>query len=325
MPLSRVSSSFVARAALAFASTFSFVTPASAADASAPAGALFRQGRDDMANGNYDQACSRFSESLRLLPAVGTMLNLADCEEHRGRVADALAQFQHALDSMAKSDDRIAFARGRIAKLEPRVPHVRLVPSTGPLTVDLDGVKLGDAALNVPLPVNPGTRVLVVHASGRQDRSYSVQVGEGATLDVAIQPGEALPPGARVANPGSPVTSEDRPSNVVAWTSLAIGGAGLAVGTVTGLMALGLAGKVRDNCPDHTCSSREDMDRAETGKTMTVVSTVGFGVGVVGVGLATYLFLRGDRTTKSSARRGTDVSPMVSPGTAGLSLHGTFQ
>lgn len=316
LPLNRVSFPFV------FVASLTLATPALAADASAPAGALFRQGRDDMAKGDYDQACSRFSESLRLLPAVGTMLNLADCEEHRGRVADALAQFQHALDSMAKNDDRISFARGRIAKLEPRVPHVRLVPSGGPLTVDLDGVKLGDAALNVPLPVNPGTRALVVHASGRQDRSYSVQVAEGATLNVEIQPGEALPPGAPVAETASPLTPEENPSHAVAWTSLAIGGTGLAVGTITGLMALGLAGKVRDNCPDHTCTSRDDLDRADTGKTMTVVSTVGFGVGVVGVGLATYLFLRGDRTTKS--RAATDVSPMVSPGVAGLSLSGSF-
>ncbi|AKU96220.1 hypothetical protein AKJ09_02884 [Labilithrix luteola] len=320
--MNRVSLTSGAALAIALALT----TPAYGADTSAPAGALFRQGREDMAKGNYDQACSRFSESLRLLPAVGTMLNLADCEEHRGRVADALANFQHALDAMAKNDDRNAYARGRIAKLQPRVPHVRLVPSGGPLSVELDGVQLGDAALDVPLPVNPGARTVVVHASGRQDRSYSVQVAEGATLDVAIQPGDLLPARELDAKSDARVTPVATPSRAAAWTSLAIGGTGLAVGTVSGLLALGLAGKVRDNCPNHECTSSEDVERASTGKTLTVVSTLGFGVGVVGVGLATYLFLRHGAATKPAFTQGwTDVSPMVSAGTAGISLTRTFR
>ncbi|MFO0567610.1 MAG: hypothetical protein U0263_18270 [Polyangiaceae bacterium] len=48
--------------------------------------ALFNAGRDAVKAGDYPTACAKFRESNRLDPAPGTVLNLADCEEHLGHV-----------------------------------------------------------------------------------------------------------------------------------------------------------------------------------------------------------------------------------------------
>lgn len=295
--------------------------PARAAgDGAAPAGALFRQGREDAARGDYEHACPRFAESLRLAPAVGTMLNLADCEERRGRLADALEHFQHGLESLAPSDDRLAFVRERIAKLVPRVPRVRIRASGSPTSVELDGVVLGEAARGVAIPVNPGERTIVVRAKGRADRSYSVLVAEGATVDVDVAPG-APAPSLAGASPDRPAAPSQHSSRALAWTSLAVGGAGLALSAVTGIAALHLAGTVRDHCPNHTCTDPNDLDTAKSGKTYVAISTIGLAVGVAGVGVAGVLFLTEDRGRRTS----TVVAPMAGPTIAGISLSQTFR
>ena len=56
---------------------------------------LFDEGRALLAKGNADAACTKFEQSIAKDPrAVGTLLNLALCNERRGKVATALRLFQ---------------------------------------------------------------------------------------------------------------------------------------------------------------------------------------------------------------------------------------
>ena len=50
---------------------------------------LFREGRALMKKGDFAPACAKLAESQRLDPAVGTLMNLAECEERIGRTASA--------------------------------------------------------------------------------------------------------------------------------------------------------------------------------------------------------------------------------------------
>ena len=77
----------------AIAVVFAILTSASRASAegrdAACAEALFLKGKELLASGSVDEACSLFSESLRIDPATGTLMNLADCEERQGKFASA--------------------------------------------------------------------------------------------------------------------------------------------------------------------------------------------------------------------------------------------
>jgi hypothetical protein len=288
------------------------------ADDPAAADALFRQARDEVAAGRFAQACPRFIESYRLEPAPGTLLNLADCEEHVGQLAEALEQWQRALDTLPKGDDRITYVRDRLDRLKPRVPHLVLRTVSPSAVVVLDGVDLRAAALGVPIPVNPGTHTIVVRSPGHEDRSYSAPLAEGATVEMDVAAGEvAVTPSISGASHASSSSSS---LGALGWASMIAGGVGLTVGAVTGVAALSDASTVRNHCPNHACTSQSDMDTARTGSTLTTVSTVGFGVGIAGVAVGSYLlFVRRDR-----AHQQTSVVPLVGPQGGGVSWSGSF-
>src|SRR5262245_49057221 len=69
---------------------------AQSAGAKAEAEALFEAGRALLASDDYDKACEKFLASERLDPAVGTLMNLAECSKRAGRTATAWAYLREA-------------------------------------------------------------------------------------------------------------------------------------------------------------------------------------------------------------------------------------
>src|SRR6185436_7071846 len=72
--------------------------------------ALFREGRRFMKSRDFASACPKLEESLRLDPATGTLVNLADCEEQIGRTASAWQHWRAAADRLPAGDKRRAIA-----------------------------------------------------------------------------------------------------------------------------------------------------------------------------------------------------------------------
>src|SRR6266851_1461448 len=88
----------------------------------AAAEALFRAGRAAADKGDYVTACPKFEESNRLDPEVGTVFNLADCDEHLGKIASAWQLFKEVEQRLSASDERASIASSRAASLEPKLP-----------------------------------------------------------------------------------------------------------------------------------------------------------------------------------------------------------
>src|SRR5262249_28906373 len=119
--------------------------------------ALFRAGRAAADRGDFASACSQFEESNRLDPAVGTMFNLAACDEQLGKIASAWQLFREVSQRLPPGDERIALADTRANALEPKLPKLSLQLARVPegTVVLRDGVELGSASLTLPLPVDP--------------------------------------------------------------------------------------------------------------------------------------------------------------------------
>src|SRR5512138_843971 len=97
----------------------------------AAARVLFQEARTLADAGDYPAACPKFIDSYRLEAAIGTLLNMADCERRQGQLARAWVSFQKALEQLPKSDVRRAAVETVASDLGKRLPRlsIRLDPS----------------------------------------------------------------------------------------------------------------------------------------------------------------------------------------------------
>ena len=70
-----------------------------------------------MAAGNFTLACAKLAQSYALDPAVGTLLNLAKCQDAAGDRPAACASLVEAAGLVIKGDARDQYMRGWGAKI----------------------------------------------------------------------------------------------------------------------------------------------------------------------------------------------------------------
>lgn len=214
--------------ALALALLVLTASPALAQDPNARIAAegLFTEGRRLMAAGKVEEACAKFEESQRVDPALGTMLNLADCYDKLGKTASAWTTFRAAaaLASTKGQADREQLARERAAALEAKLAKLTIEVSADAavdgLVIKRDGVAIGKNTWGTPLPIDPGAHVVQATAPGKLAWSSKVQVVAKATatvripvLDTDVEPpaASALPAPAVTATM-TPIASADEPA-----------------------------------------------------------------------------------------------------------------
>ncbi|GAC1352762.1 MAG: hypothetical protein NVS3B20_13790 [Polyangiales bacterium] len=284
----------------------------------ASADALFREAKASIARGEIDRACAMFAESNRLEPAVGTLLNLADCEERRHRIAQASQLFVRAKEAMPPGDDRLPYVEDRLAKLAPRIPHVTLRRANGApreLRLSAEGTTYSDAVLGVPLPLEPGVHLLRVEAIGYVGADYTITVAEGESAVLEIAPGRRVGDGAAAVHPNDSKSfdqqrqktesSPQRPVNpstarTAGWVFMGSGLVGIATGTITGILVFANANTYKAHCTP-VCDD-EGAQAARVGRPLSVISPIALGIGVLGVGVGAFLVVTSKSATSKSAR-----------------------
>lgn len=289
-------------ASLALAST-----PAHAQSGSdrALAEALFQEGKKLMAEGKYGDACPKISESQRIDPGAGTMTALALCHRGAGKTATSWAEFKEVI-SLARRDgraDREQVAQENIAELEPKLSKLRVVVDPGAesqrVEVRIDESVLTRAAFGQALPVDPGVRRILATAPGK--KSFEVAVTIGLERDEQTVKIPRLDEDARASeamderSPSSSSTSSDpNEQRLVVPTviALGVGVAGVAVGSIFGVGAMSKQSSLDDTCTNKACppSSKDDITSL---KTSSMLSTIGFVAGGVGLVSAAVLYFVG--------------------------------
>lgn len=285
--------------------------PAGAQSNTAAAVALFDEGRAALQRGELDLACAKFQESNRIGPAIGTTFNLANCEEQRGRLATAWVLFRQVVGQMRPDDPRVPVASEHIASLEKRVPRVVFVADERtPLgtRVRVGETELGSASFGSAIPLDPGKHEAIVRSPGRAPRALTFTLAPEETRTLSLTPPTTKPAtNARVAPDTAKSEGQDdrvlglKRSNAVLIAG-GIGAAGLVVGAVAGLVGLNAESTGNQLCSHETRSCpQKGYDANQRAKSMAIVSTVGFAIGILGGGAATYLYVSGptsDSTTE---------------------------
>ena len=319
------------------------VAQAQPSDSRANADLLFTQARDLAAKGNYLEACPKFEASLRLDPALGTRINLADCYEASGKLASAWAMFRAAADvAKINRDPREQLASRRATALEAKLPKLVIridgTPTPG-LTIVRSGAAIEPAMLGSATYVDPGRTVITASAPGFVDFTATVEAKVGESVEVAVPPLKAvatttttttkLPP-TTTAKPTPPLLTKApaHPTGMPTRRLVAFGVGGTGI-VLTGLgLGLGLSannlwsGAFNDGLCNQQTNECTSAGQAQTDKARSraLLSTVTLGTGVVALGVATYLYFtsRSHHTTESA------WVPMVAPDQAGMAWVSSF-
>lgn len=284
---------------------------------------LFAEGRELMAAGDLQAACDRFEASYEKEEALAALLNLAECDEKRGRRRVALNRWRHAADK-ADTDRTRVFALGRAADLERRMPKI-LVKVEGQraaaANVRIDG---RPAAVNVAVAVDPGEHNVQVTAEGESWQGGLTVTDDSATSEIlAFPPAPPEPPSTTpVLPPASPnpqPTGSQIDWSAAAWASMAIGvvGAGIFAGTGVAILDQ-CSGEIGGK--SHVCVDDQGRptDRPDA---LLGANVAGFVGGLVGIGLGTTFFVLSATQKDEVAVR---VESHASPFAGALVVSGTF-
>jgi hypothetical protein len=295
--------------------------------------ALFRAGRASARAGDYQGACRRFTESFRLDPAMGTLINLGDCEEKLGHWVRALANYRQAERELSPGDERLPPLHERIAALDEKIPTL-VVRIHAPLPVGArvskDGAEFGASALDLPLKVDPGMHEIQVLVPGEPSKSLHIEVHEGESREVwldtdraSVTPAAQAPPVSVVRKPDVASASDSSPTaRRWGWISLATGSVALATGAVTGILAIHASNVVKSECDARHACSQAGLDANAAGPTYTTISTVAFGLAAAAGGVGTYLLIKNPSGGPSAG--GTQLSASITSREGALFVRGEF-
>lgn len=285
----------------------------------AAAESLFQEGRKLMEAKRYSEACPKLVASQKIAPAVGTLLNLADCYERAGQLASAWARFHEAI-ALAQHlgrADREKTARERADKLESRLIRLTIVSQEKDVEVKLDGNVLEAAALGTPVPVDSGKHTIEATAKGKKTFSTTVDVSDHArSPSVEIPALDADPEATKSSSssasngasssaaPGAEEpTSGSSTQRVVSYVAMGLGVVGIGVGTVFGLRTSSIWTEAMTHCTGVECD-RTGVTLATDAKNAGTVSTISFIAGGVLLAGGAVLFFTSPSSSSKPASSG---------------------
>jgi hypothetical protein len=265
-------------------------------------------------DGDWRAAVIEIERAYAIASNYRVLFDIGQCRYQLHDYPGALAAFQKYLAEGGDlvAPDRRAQVVADVDLLRGRVATLRVASATTGAQVTLDDVSLGTTPLSAPTTVGVGRHKLVASKAGFVDVERTFDIAGDETLDVEIDPGPARP---------EPVRTSKGRSLAPALAGFGVAVAGVAVGSIFGVMALGKKSDLDRTCDRTSCpaSSQSIYDRAQTDG---LVSTIGFGAAIVGAGVGVAYFAITAPKGAEAATAEPRVRFFVGPGSLGTK--GTF-
>lgn len=290
------------------------------------------------ASSDLEGALKRYQAAHQIMGVPTTGIEVARSQAKLGRLVEARAIAIEVANSPVAPREPSVFAEARLEagklaeQLEARIPSV--VVTIGPEGVTTASAKIEDsrlpqAALGLPIKVNPGPHTLEVSATGYLTETLQFTVAESEQRNLAVTltlaPNVATPPPPTTNTPAPNQPAADvttsEPSRTLTYVAFGVAGASLLVGGGAGVYSLMKTNDAKaDFCNGNTCSegARSELEGA---RTYAWVANIGIGIGVLAAGYGVYtLLFNGDDEPATSARPVPPLSVAVTPRGDGASL-----
>lgn len=296
----------------------------------AEARTLAIQGRSALLQKKFADAIDPLRKAAALDPNPQIKLDLAKALDGAGKLVEAST----ILNELKESPDKQiqASARKLVTDIEGRIPWIMVTvkgPKEGEATILIDG-KETDASFEVP--IDPGEHVIRAEAEGWKPSEKQATAGNGEHLELEIslerdpaaaeeeeevKPVEAPPPASTWPRPNLPV-----------MVALGTGAAGVAIGSLFGILAFTSTSSAKERCSGNICpNDPETVDARDAAVRNGNISTAGFIIGGLGVGTAAVLYYMtqmkaAPAAAPAPAKESATIHPWIGPGQAGV--FGTF-
>lgn len=293
---------------------------------------LYSQGLTQEAAGDWAGALSSFEEVAKVKMTPQVRFHIARCKEKLGRWNEALGGYrlaEYEAEGSAEISAEIAKAR---TELETKIPKLVIERGRGAdaIKVELDNVVLGDTQIGAEIAVDPGKHVVVGIVGGGRKFRKQVSVEAGKTERVVLDVPEDLASEEPTSSPTATTTepaerdSKKKKGGGGDAAPFILGGVGLA-----SLIGAGIFYKLRNDaeqeldsgCINKTCPDTLE-DTQSRGQTYAALSGVMLGIGIVGIGAGTLLFVSRSGSSESATRYRPAVG--LGPRGGGVSFAGSF-
>jgi len=301
---------------------------------------------------NCAGAVPKLDAAEKLFHAPTTLDRLGECQIALGQLVAGTENLNRVVREVLPPNSPPAFlaaqkrAQQAYAAALPRIGSLRIHVegvAVDQVTVTVDGVSVPTALFDNSRPTDPGSHEVKATAPGYLSTTATAALKDGGDTSVALhlapdpsaQVAAPVPaasasvavaaPSAAPAPPAPPPPAQSGGGNGVAIASFVVGGVGIAVGSILGIMALGTKSTLDSHCVNKAClAPPSQQSNINSLGTQATISTVGFGVGVVGVAVGVILLAvsHGGSASTGSTPPPPQVSPWVGIGSAGVG--GTF-
>jgi hypothetical protein len=315
--------------------------------------------------GNCAAAIEKLERAEKLYHAPTILGRLGECQVSVGKIVVGTENLQRVVreslpksapkafvDAQARAQKALDAALPKLAKLKI---HVEAPPGVTP-TVTQDGEPISNATLDLDRPADPGVHKIEASAPGYRTARAEATLAEGASgsVNLRLEPDPNAAPAAGGAPPASPTASGVYPnagappppsapgaaapiaapagaetsgsSNVPAYLLLGTGVVGVAVGSIFGAKVLSKKSDLDEVCREKMrCppSAQSDIDSMKSAATL---STVGFAVGGVALGVGVIMLLVSKPSSSSAGAKTAPAQAVLTPfvGPTSFGLSGSF-
>jgi hypothetical protein len=268
---------------------------------------LMDRGDEQLADGDPNAALMSYEAAHAIMHVPTTGLEVARTYASLGKLveaSDVALQVVHLPDREAESKPFVLARQAAAAlarSLAEQIPKISVEvqpPAANTSGVlEVDGQRVPRAALGLPYSLNPGEHVLTFSAPGYAALELPIALARGEHRSILL----TLRPTARRST-ALALPSHDARLAWPVWLGVGVASAGVAVGSVAGLISLERAGEARAQCVGDSCPARAKPDR-DAALVAASVSNVGWafaGAGAV-LSLTSFWLMAHGRKSKPVA------------------------
>lgn len=290
--------------------------------------AIFQDGLQLEAGGNYAGALAKFQEVAAMKRTPNVFFHIALCQEKLGRLVAAVGGYKITVlegGNDPKSAMAVQAAQEALATLEKRVPSLTIKRGKGSALakITLDGTEIGAASLGIPQQVDPGSHAIEAILEGKLPFKETVEIEEGEAKTVEVTLKEKPDSEAEPAASASAQPPRHASRSIVPYVVLGTGVASLAASGLFFYLRSSAISDLDGKCIGNVCPT-DARSTSDSGKTSTLLGNITLGLGVVGVGVGAVLLLTSKPSEATARARPLDLVLHPNRNGAAATLVGRF-